>query len=228
MAWKEFAHAPEQGVRPGHVLQGEVEVEGTGLDVDAESRVWEERLHLGCEEKGAGRSRIVEGLDPEAVAGEQQSLSLCIPQCESEHPLEQVYGRVAVFLVQVHQDFRVATGGKAMSLRLEAGAQLAVIVDLAIEHDDDGAVLVGDRLMAARHVDDAEALGAEADAVGDVEALVVRPAVDHGVRHSLQHRSVQDAYDATDPAHCSARSARLQDLVPDRDEPLGDRLVRVL
>ena len=42
-------------------------------------------------------------------------------------------------------------------------AQLAVVVDLAVEDDHDRAVLVEDRLVAGREVDDAQALDAEPD-----------------------------------------------------------------
>ena len=72
--------------------------------------------------------------------------------------------------------------------RSQRGAQLAVVVDLAVEDHPDGAVLVGDRLVAGRDVDDAQAPHAERDAVLDVEALVVRSAVADDVAHALQQR----------------------------------------
>ena len=114
---------------------------------------------------------------------------------------------VPVLLVQVHKDFRVAAGGEAMSLRLEAGAQLAVIVDLAVEDDDESAVFVRDRLMAARHVDDAEPADAEADAVGEIEPFVVRTAVHHGPGHAAQDGRVDGAKDTADAAHYPASRA---------------------
>ena len=48
--------------------------------------------------------------------------------------------------------------------RSQALAQLAVVVDLAVEDDRDRAVLVEDRLVAGGEVDDAQALDPEADA----------------------------------------------------------------
>src|SRR6266850_2129790 len=52
-----------------------------------------------------------------------------------------------------------------MACRFELGAQLAEVVDLAVEHDPDGTVLVVDRLMAGREIDDAQAPHAERDAL---------------------------------------------------------------
>jgi hypothetical protein len=40
---------------------------------------------------------------------------------------------------------------------LQRFSQLRVIVDLAVEDDSDGAILVKHRLMVGRHVDDGEA-----------------------------------------------------------------------
>lgn len=56
-----------------------------------------------------------------------------------------------------------------------------MVVDFAVENDPACAVFVGDGLVSACDVDDAESAVAEADGAFDVEAFVVRPAVrDHG------------------------------------------------
>src|SRR4051794_41206892 len=50
----------------------------------------------------------------------------------------------------------VAAGPEPVPRPLELAHQLAVVVDLAVLDDDDRAVLVGDRLVAARQVDRSE------------------------------------------------------------------------
>ena len=60
---------------------------------------------------------------------------------------------------------------------LKALAQLAVVVDLAVEDDRDRPVLVEDRLVAGREVDDAQALDPEAHPRVDVQSTRVRAAV---------------------------------------------------
>ena len=61
--------------------------------------------------------------------------------------------------------------------------QRLVIVDLAVEHDQDVAVLVRDRLVPAGQVDDAEPPHAEADPALDERAPVVRAAMADRVAH---------------------------------------------
>ena len=56
----------------------------------------------------------------------------------------------AVTLVKVHEHFRVAARRETVSRGRKLPAQLMVIVDLAVEHDGDGSVLVGDRLARRR------------------------------------------------------------------------------
>ena len=59
------------------------------------------------------------------------------------------------------------------------------VVDFDVEDDPDCAVFVRDRLVAALEVDDAEAAHADGDAVADVHALLVGPAVHERPRHPL-------------------------------------------
>ena len=60
---------------------------------------------------------------------------------------------------------------------VELGDQFLEVVDLAVEDDGDGAVLVEQRLLAGGHVDDRQPPMAEADARRDVQTALVRAAV---------------------------------------------------
>jgi hypothetical protein len=82
--------------------------------------------------------------------------------------------------------------------------ELAVVVELAVLHDDDGAVLVGDRLLAVREVDDRKTTRGKADAVVDVRALRIGAAVDERLRHPAQPLAIHGATggrDSADPTH---------------------------
>ena len=85
-------------------------------------------------------------------------------------------------------------------------AQGAEVVDLAVE-DADGPVLVGDRLVAARDVDDAEAGGAERDArvVVGIEAGVVRAAMPEQGQHRRRPALGVGARRPCDAAHRQRR-----------------------
>ena len=66
-------------------------------------------------------------------------------------------------------------------------AQGLEVVNFAVEHDDEAAVLVEHRLAAALQVDDGQAAVAERDAVVDKIALAVRAAVGDEVGHLLHN-----------------------------------------
>jgi hypothetical protein len=82
-----------------------------------------------------------------------------------------------VFLIKVDQSFSVAVRPEVMAAPRQIGAQLEVIVNLAIEDDLDGIVLVRDGLMTARQIDNAQPPDAEADSRFLEKALVIRPSM---------------------------------------------------
>ena len=97
-----------------------------------------------------------------------------------------------------------------MAVRSELASQILVVVQLAVLNCPDRAVLVADGLVPACHVDDAEPTGAERDAVRGVRAAVARAAMDHRVRHRVEHvrgddgpLSSGDLDDAADTTHRS-------------------------
>ena len=65
--------------------------------------------------------------------------------------------------------FGVARCPEGVAALFELAPQLAVVVDLAVEHHPDGAVFVANRLLAGLEVDDAQPAHAEPDAVAEVE-----------------------------------------------------------
>ena len=87
-------------------------------------------------------------------------------------------------LVEVDDHLGVALGGEAMAAAQQVAPQLAEVVDLAVEDDDDRAVLVVDRLVAGLEVDDAQPLDAEPHLALHVQAARIRPAVLEGRAHA--------------------------------------------
>src|SRR5205807_8909878 len=89
---------------------------------------------------------VVQGLDAEPVSREHEAPALRIPQGEGEHAAQLVDEVRAVLLVEVDDDLGVAPRGEPVPLRLEPPLELLEVVDLAVEDDLDGAVLVPERL----------------------------------------------------------------------------------
>src|SRR5207302_4655705 len=106
--------------------------------------------------------------------------------------------------------FGVALRPEAMPPGDEAAAQFLKVVDLAVEHDADGAVLVGHRLAGVRReVDDAEAAEADGRAAGrrGVESVLVRTAMRQLVAHRGDNRRIRrlavESQFSTDSTHVS-------------------------
>ena len=108
----------------------------------------------------------------------------------------------------MHDHLGVRLRPEAVPASFQLGAELAVVVDLAVEDELDGAVLVPDRLVPRLEVDDRQAPEPEADAgsvvvLFDVDPVVVRPSMPDRRRHAAEDVTVYPlaADDAADPAH---------------------------
>lgn len=178
--------AGERRAAAGDVLQGEVGVERRRVDLAAQPGDAGQRLQLGGEGEGAvGEHRPQQRLLADAVAGEHEPLARRIPQRQREHAVQPLDEAQAVLLVEVRQQRRVAVAADPVAAGVEVGAQLLEVVDLAVEDDRDGAGLVGRRLVALVEVDDAQPPMPERRPPGDVDAAVVRPAVQDRQGHPL-------------------------------------------
>ena len=111
----------------------------------------EHRLDLGREGQPAVRIRVVdERLFAQPIARQQQQVPPAVPQRHGEHAPQPLDTLDAVLLVRVDDDFGVGLRRKPMPAAFEVLAQLEEVVDLAVVDDADAAVLVVDRLVAAR------------------------------------------------------------------------------
>src|SRR5207253_8713474 len=92
-----------------------------------------------------------------------------------------------------------------VSARLEGTPKLDEVVDLAVQHDHDRPVLVRDRLVTVRNVDDREPPDAQRHLPVDVKPIRVRAPVNLCHAHALDGLAIgaaAPAYDLSgDPAH---------------------------
>ena len=110
----------------------------------------QQRLDLGGEREPAALIGVEQRLLPELVAREQQPPVAPVPEGEREHPAQPLEHPLAVVLVQVDEDLGVRPRPELMPCRRQLPVERFVVVDLAVEHDEHAAVLVRDRLVAAR------------------------------------------------------------------------------
>src|SRR5208337_5126885 len=90
-------------------------------------------LDLRSDTKGFPVVRVVERFDAEGVASQEQALLALVPKGKGIHAAELVDHFPALALEEVQEDFGVAGGLEAAAMPFELGAELAVIVNLAVE-----------------------------------------------------------------------------------------------
>src|SRR5437762_4132367 len=171
-------------------------------------------LQLRCEEQRAVALVVVERLDAQPIAREQDLPPPRVPDGEGEHAAQPIDAARAEVFVEMNDRLGVAGGLEDVAAPLQVAPQLLVVVDLAVEDDPDGAVFVRDRLEAVAEIDDAETAHADRDAVPDVDTFIVRTAVGHDAAHCTDlvltnGLSVPPNY-ACDAAHGAFSSVRLK------------------
>ena len=182
----------KKGLVHGAVLERQVGAQRFGVDLPAETGMLQQALDLAAEQQltlaGLG---VVERFDAEHIAGAVQGIRLGIADNKGEHAAQLGGQGGAVFLVAVQDDLGITVGLENVTLGLQLGAQVHKVEDLAVENDDNGAVLVIHGLLAGGQVDDAQAAEAQGYGVfggvtAQVVALHIRPAVDDAVGHPMQ------------------------------------------
>src|SRR6185437_15217094 len=106
------------------------------------------------QEQAVRQERVVQRLHSQPVARQEQGLLVAIPQGEGEHTAESLHTPLAPCFPPVHDYFRVAARVEHVAKRLQLRNQRLIVVDLTVENDDDAAVLVEQRLLSGRDVDD--------------------------------------------------------------------------
>src|SRR5262249_55493018 len=94
-------------------------------------------------------------------------------------------------LVRVDDDLGIGCRVEAMAGSLELGSQFAKVVDFTVEDDPDRTILVVDRLVAGRQIDDAQAPHSECDPLIDPRAFVVRATMADDVAHPAHERAAR-------------------------------------
>jgi hypothetical protein len=170
----------------------------------------EQRFDLGGKQERPRSACEVERLHAKTVAHEQQALPGAVPETNREHAVEARDDVDAPFFVSVDDGFGVGVIRlESMAARLELASQRLMVVNLAVEDDVHGAVLVGHRLVCTRRqVDNGKAPERQAYSAGavDPQSLAVGPAVAHQLAHrdkrrAIDVRAVGTPQPACNPAH---------------------------
>jgi hypothetical protein len=152
-----------------------------------------QRFQLGPENEFAGvEEGVVQRLDAKAVAHHEQRFLRAVPQREREHAAKAVDAGFAPGFPGVDDDFGVGMGAEGVAERFELGHQFLEVVDLAVEHHDDRAVFVEQRLLAGGEVDDRQPPVPEAHARFQMQAAFVRAAMELGFMRCSRSRDAAE------------------------------------
>ena len=153
---------------------------GAEEQVAAERRLRKPRFDLAGSQQGPDfggekqvpiNQSIVERLDAQPIAG-QQHPRIASPgglrrlrQGKGKHPLQVLHAILSPFLISVDNHFGVAGRPEGVAAALERMPKLLKVVDLSVEHNGDGPILIEQRLVSAAEVDDAESAHTQGDRV---------------------------------------------------------------
>ena len=135
-----LTYAFDHGPGCGNVVEREVAIERGQAEAALNFGMDEDGLQLGAEVEVVAAMCDVERLDADAVPGQNQPPVGVGPDGDGEHAAQPLEARGVPFQECVENGFSVAMGMKAMSGFFELGADLKMVVDLAVE--DDGGVAV--------------------------------------------------------------------------------------
>ena len=152
-----------------------------------------QRLQLGAEQERPATVPVVQRLLAHAVARQEQRAFGGIPQREREHAVQALQRTLdAPVAYRREQGFgvRMPAPVEAGARRVELGAQVAVVVNLAVVGNDETPARRHHRLVTGwGRIENGQPAMGEPDAGRRVPptAAVIRPAVPKGVAQSLQN-----------------------------------------
>src|SRR5688572_33248 len=114
------------------------------------------RLDLRPEDQALLGLGVIKRLDSQTITRHEQLPLASVPDGKPEHASELVHAVLTKLLIQMDDDFAIAGRGEPVTLLLETVRQLAVVIDLTVGHQENGMVLVGQGLLAAHRVNDAQ------------------------------------------------------------------------
>ncbi len=157
----------------------------------------EQRANLRSERKTFRCLRVIERLDAQWVARQEENrrrgIALAqIKQGESEHTLQFGQRVLAPLFPRMNQYLGIRLRGEAMTAERQSLAQVAIVVQLAVEDDRDVLGFVPDRLVAAGQIDDAQPAHPQCESrrprIVGKNAFFIRAAMAHRRGHSPHAR----------------------------------------
>ena len=161
-----------------------------GVELTGHEAGGQQRFEFGSKYELAAGLVQVKRLDAQTVAPENQFALARIPDCEGKHAAKLFDETLAIFLVEMQDDFRVRSGAEGMAAPFEIGAQFAGVIGFSVVGDPGLAVRAGHgHAPAIAQIDDGEPRVHQEARWKFLDALAVRAAVFHGDGHAVGGRA---------------------------------------
>ena len=131
------------------------------------------------------RQRVVQRLDAQSVARQQQTPAARVIDRESKHAAQLLNTIASHLLVEMDDHFCVAVSVENVTAAFEIRTKLGEVVNFSVVDDTDGFVFVENRLVTSGEVDDAQPPHAQARAVLYENAFVIGSAMNNALTHPM-------------------------------------------
>ena len=163
-------------------VEAHVVVQGDLVDRRVDLAALQQRRQPRGEPQPGRRLRVVQRLDPQPVAAEGQHAGVAVEHGEGEHAEEALDARRAPPVEGLEQHLGVGGGEEAVAVALQLLAELAEVVDQAVEDGGQAELVVDHRLRAALgQVEDLQPAVPERGPSHGVHAGPVRAPAVHGL-----------------------------------------------
>jgi len=173
-----------------HKAQGQEIIDGF-LVGNTFNGVLQDALDLGGKDKAFFILAKIEGLYTEPVTREEENPFIFIVNDKGPHAIEPFDTFRSPLFVGMEDHLAVCLRAEGMAGAEEILPEFTVVVDLPIEDEPEGFVLIGHGLGGQiREVDDGEAAVGKADRTSEVGTFAVRATVSEAGRHGLEERGI--------------------------------------
>ncbi len=127
----------------------------------------------------------VERFDSETISGQTELMPASVPNGEGEHAVKPPQTLGALLGPQTQHNLHITGGAEAVAACLEVPPQLAKVVNLSIENDGKGPLLIDDRLLSSLEVDHRQPAKTQRHPDVIKEPIVVRTTMGEGAGHLI-------------------------------------------
>src|SRR5439155_3854837 len=164
----ELSNVAENRLRAGNVEVGEIVVDRLEIDSTRMLLGLEDGLDLRSKRKAGSVPGVIQRLDSQPVARQEQLRAARVPDREGKHTAQVSHAVFAEGVVGVEDRFGVARRAEPISPGCELIAKRTEVVDLAVEYDGEGPVLAQHRLASGLQINDLQTPVPQPDRPGDV------------------------------------------------------------